>query len=132
MPYYVADKVTDALNEEAKAVRGSRVVVLGVAYKRDVDDVRESPALDVIGLLKNKGADVVYHDPYVPSLRLDDNTQLTTETYSDALLDEADCVVIITNHSDYDWAHVVAHSKVLVDTRHASKDVPGGGRRVWL
>ncbi len=132
MPYYVVDKITDALNDEGKAVRSSRIVVLGVAYKRDVDDVRESPALDVIGLLKNKGADVVYHDPYVAQLRLDDSITLTTEDYSDALLQNADCVVIITNHSDYDWNHVVANSKVLVDTRHASKDVKGGGRRVWL
>ncbi|MEM6528076.1 MAG: nucleotide sugar dehydrogenase [Chloroflexota bacterium] len=121
MPYHVMDKITDALNDDSKSVRGARVVVLGVAYKRDVDDVRESPALDVIGLLREKGADVVYHDPHVASLRLDnrDGERIHSVDYSEALLAEADCVVIITNHTAFDYAHITRHSQLIIDTRHA-------------
>lgn len=125
MPYYVMDKITDALNDQCQSVRGAKVVVLGAAYKPNVDDVRESPALDVIGLLRNKGAAVTYHDPHVESIRLDDNTRLEAEVYSDVLLEEADCVVIITHHSAYDWQHVLDHSKVVVDTRHVTSGLKG-------
>ncbi|MGB7341935.1 MAG: nucleotide sugar dehydrogenase [Phototrophicaceae bacterium] len=120
MPVYVVDKVVDALNDQSLSVRGSRVVVLGVAYKPDVTDVRESPALDIIELLRQKGADVVYHDPFVPSIRLvDDKQTMSTQVYSDDLLASANCVVIVTNHTSYDWEHVLAHSPVIVDTRNA-------------
>ena len=123
MPYHVIDKVSDALNDVEKSIKGSRIVVIGVAYKPDVDDVRESPALDVLHLLKEKGADVAYHDPHVDSLRLEDNVVLKTEEYSAELLSNADCVVIVTNHSDYDWQHIVDNSKLIVDTRRATKSV---------
>ena len=119
MPLYVIDKVTDALNDQAKAVRGSRVVVLGVAYKRDIDDVRESPALDVIELLRQKGADVVYHDPHVAQFRLEEGKVMESCDYSVDLLQQADCVVVITNHSTYDWQEIYDHSTVIVDTRNA-------------
>jgi UDP-N-acetyl-D-glucosamine dehydrogenase len=119
MPHYVIQKVTDALNDQALAVRGSRVVVLGVAYKPDIDDVRESPALHVLELLREKGADVVYHDPHVPSLRLAGGSQLTSCVYTPELLSSADCVLVITNHSAYDWQDVATHSKLVVDTRNA-------------
>jgi UDP-N-acetyl-D-glucosamine dehydrogenase len=132
MPLYVMDKITGALNDDGKAVRGSRVVVLGVAYKRDVDDVRESPALDIISLLHTKGADVAYHDPHVPSLRLEDNQTMCSEPYSEALLRDADCVVIITDHRAFDWAHVMAHSRLVVDTRHATATYEGAARVVPL
>lgn len=132
MPLYVIDKVVDALNDEAKAVRGSNVVVLGVAYKRDIDDVRESPALDVIGLLMHKGANVKYHDPYVPSVRLEHDARMHSEEYSAALLESADCVVIITDHSKYDWQHVLDHSALVVDTRHATAAFTGAARVVSL
>lgn len=132
MPLYVMTKITDALNDDGKAVRGSRVVVLGVAYKRDVNDVRESPALDVLGLLREKGADVVYHDPYVPLVHLEGETTMETVEYSDALLDEADCVVIITDHSNYDWQHILDHSGLIVDTRHVVQGQPGKARVVGL
>jgi UDP-N-acetyl-D-glucosamine dehydrogenase len=143
MPLYVVTKVTDALNDDGKAVRGAKIVVLGAAYKRDVDDVRESPALDVISLLKNKGANVVYHDPHVPSLRIGGHEEdghsvtegsevLHSAAYSAGLLADADCVVVITDHTSYDWAHVVEHSRVIVDTRHVTQQHAGRARVVSL
>jgi UDP-N-acetyl-D-glucosamine dehydrogenase len=132
MPLYVVSKVTDALNDEGKAVRGSRIVVLGTAYKRDVDDVRESPALDILSLLKHKGADVAYHDPYVPHLRLEDEIQIESSEYSEALLQRADCVVIVTDHTSYDWQHVVNHSPLIIDTRNTTSKVSGKARIVSL
>ena len=132
MPLYVVDKVTQALNDDTKAVRGSRIVVLGVAYKRDVDDVRESPALDVISLLHGRGADVVYHDPYVPSVRLEDDIHMTGSEYSEALLHDSDCVIIITDHSSYDWQHVLDNCTLVVDTRNSTAKRNGGARVVTL
>ena len=118
MPRYVVGKVQDALNEQAKALKGSRVLVLGAAYKPDVDDLRESPALDVIGLLRQKGAEVEYHDPYIPTIRQDD---WTLHSIPDLIASarEADCVVIITNHSVYDYPALLNSASVIVDTRNA-------------
>ncbi|MBE2184408.1 MAG: nucleotide sugar dehydrogenase [Anaerolineae bacterium] len=132
MPLYVVEKVAAALNDDCKPIRGSRVVVLGAAYKRDIDDVRESPALDVISLLQSRGADVVYHDPYVAQLQIEHGQHMTSTAYSDALLETADCVVIITDHSDFNWQHVVEHSKLIVDTRHAIGARAGKARIVTL
>jgi len=131
MPLHVLDKVADALNDEGKAIRGARVVVLGVAYKPDVSDVRESPALDIIELLRKKGAQVVYHDPFVASVRLEEDS-MASSAYSESLLSEADCVVIVTHHKTYDWSHVVQHSRLIVDTRHVTKGLAGGARVVSL
>jgi UDP-N-acetyl-D-glucosamine dehydrogenase len=133
MPLYVMGKVADALNDDGKAIRGSKIVVLGAAYKRDVDDVRESPALDVIELLRNKGAHVAYHDPHVPTLQLHNGFTMSSVAYSTQLLKDADCVVIITDHSSYDWQEIAQASRVIMDTRHAiPKDVNGGARIVGL
>lgn len=132
MPLYVLDKITDALNDEGKAVRGSKVVILGVAYKRDVDDVRESPALDVISLLSGKGAVVHYNDPYVPTIRLEEGHKMDCTDYSAELLQTADCVVIITDHSTYDWQHVLDHSRLIVDTRNALAKYSGNARVMSL
>ena len=118
MPFYVLDKITQALNNQQKSVRGSRVLILGAAYKRDVDDVRESPALDIISLLRQRGADVVYCDPHVAELRLDAETWLKSAAYSPALLQSADCAVVVTDHSAFDWGEIAAHCRVIVDTRH--------------
>jgi len=130
MPLYVLDKIVDGLNDCAKAVKGSRIVVLGVAYKRDVNDVRESPALDVIDLLRRKGADVVYHDMHVPAIKLHDGQIMKSCAYSDVLLQQADCIVIITNHSAYDWQHVLANSHLIVDTRHVFDQQQRNGETV--
>jgi UDP-N-acetyl-D-glucosamine dehydrogenase len=118
MPRYAVSKVQDALNEHGLALKGSRVLVLGVAYKPNIDDMRESPALDVIGLLRLKGAKVSYHDPFVPVVRHED-WDLHSVADLDAEVKAADCVVIITNHSAYDYAAILADSRLIVDTRNA-------------
>ena len=132
MPYYVIDKIVAALNDKEQAVRGSRILVLGVAYKRDVDDIRESPALDIISLLRQRGAEVSYHDPHVPEVRLDNDVCLRSREPCSALLQEADCVVIVTDHSDFDYDEIAAHSQVIVDTRHVLRDKAAGATIVTL
>jgi UDP-N-acetyl-D-glucosamine dehydrogenase len=134
MPYYVVDKTTDALNDECKSVRGSKILVLGVAYKRDIDDVRESPALDVITLLHNKGAHVTYHDPYVPSIRLEEGESHGTmqSTPYDQAVEEADCVVIVTDHTVFDYQKLLNTAKLIVDTRHCTDKIKGTARVVRL
>ena len=117
MPKYWVDKVQDALNEAGKPLKGSNVLVLGVAYKRDIDDVRESPALDIIELLRAKGADVRYHDPYVPEF-VHNGYGLRGEPDLEAALRRADCVVVATDHSAYDWDRVQRLANCVVDTRH--------------
>jgi UDP-N-acetyl-D-glucosamine dehydrogenase len=118
MPRYVISKVQDALNEHQKALKGSQVLVLGAAYKPDIDDLRESPALDVIGLLHQKGARVTYHDPYIPHLD-DDGVEMTSVPDLFQAIRQADCVVIITNHSSYDYAAILEQAQLIVDTRNA-------------
>ena len=132
MPLHVTQRISDALNNEGKAVRGARILVLGVAFKRDVDDVRESPALDILALLLEKGADVRYHDPQVPNLRLPDGRQLRSQTLDRAELAAADCVVVITDHSDVDWQQVADHSALVVDTRHVVVPLHGSARVLSL
>ena len=129
MPQYVLALVQDALNEEGKALKGSRILVLGVAYKRDVGDLRESPALDVMDALLQRHAEVSYHDPYVPAIRLDGAALASVPLDPDALAG-ADCVLIITDHSCTDWALVRRHARLVVDTRNALRSAPAGGARV--
>ncbi|MBL0940814.1 MAG: nucleotide sugar dehydrogenase [Gemmatimonadaceae bacterium] len=132
MPEWVVQKVADALNEARKAVRGSRLLVLGVAYKRDIDDVRESPALDVIRLLEERGAHVEYHDPFVTEFREEGHTRKGVEL-SDEMLRWADAVVVITDHKTVDYQRVVDHATLLVDTRNVTaKLVPGRARVIPL
>jgi UDP-N-acetyl-D-glucosamine dehydrogenase len=118
MPRYVVGKVQDALNEQGKPLKGSKLLVLGVAYKPDIDDLRESPALDVIGLLENKGAVVTYHDPYIPSLKHEGMTMTSAPDLMQAVRN-VDCVVIITNHSNYDYPAILREARLIVDTRNA-------------
>jgi UDP-N-acetyl-D-glucosamine dehydrogenase len=117
MPAVVAEMVADALNAERKAVNGSRVLVLGVAYKRDIDDVRESPAFDLVEILAARGAIVSYHDPHVPELALPGHA--LTSTALGAGLAEADVVVVVTDHGAIDWTEVASEARVIVDTRNA-------------
>jgi len=124
MPHHVVRRAAAALNDDGKCLRGARVLVLGVAYKRDVDDCRESPGLELLALLTRKGAEVRYHDPHVPHLvdarhGFDLESQALTATF----LRQQDCVLIVTDHSAYDWDSVVAHSPLLVDTRNATPGV---------
>ena len=127
MPLYWVNKVQDVLNEHGKPVKGSSVIVLGVAYKRDTADTRESPALDIIGYLSERGAKVSYHDPFVPVLRTD---TYELDSVSDADLYEhlarADCIIIATDHSNYDWKRVKREGKLIVDTRNALGRLPEG------
>jgi len=118
MPRYVVTKVQDALNNQQKSIKGSHVLVLGAAYKPDIDDLRESPALDVMGLLEQKGATVAYHDPYIPHLH-HEGREMTSVTDLDKAIKDADCVVIVTNHSSYDYPAILKESKLVVDTRNA-------------
>ena len=119
MPHFVVEKVQNALNDASKPLRGSPVHISGVAYKRDIDDVRESPALDIIHLLTQRGAKVTYSDPYVPSLRIDG---LDLEAQDPlAAAKAADCVVIVTDHKTTDYAALVKASRLIVDTRNALK-----------
>lgn len=127
MPRYWVQKVQDALNDAGRAVRGSRVLVLGVAYKRDVDDVRESPALDIIHLLDEKGALVTYHDPHVPEVQVE-GLRLRCEPNLDEALGAADCVIIVTDHSAYDWQRVARHARRVVDTRGVLRHVANSER----
>jgi UDP-N-acetyl-D-glucosamine dehydrogenase len=118
MPRHVISLIQDALNDQKKSIKGSKVLVLGVAYKPDVDDLRESPALDVIGLLHQKGAEVNYHDPYIPSLT-EDSIQLDSVADLTKTLKSSDCVVIITNHSQYNYEEILEFAPCIVDTRNA-------------
>ncbi|MEO7502042.1 MAG: nucleotide sugar dehydrogenase [Gemmatimonadaceae bacterium] len=130
MPALVVEKVAQALNDQRKSVKGSRILVLGVAYKKDIDDMRESPALDVIRLLEDWGADVVYHDPHIPSFREDGHERLSVEL-TDAELARTDAVVIITDHTGIDYQRIVDMTSLVVDTRNVTAGmVRRGGARI--
>jgi UDP-N-acetyl-D-glucosamine dehydrogenase len=132
MPHFVVEKVADALNEQRKSLKGSRVLVLGLAYKPDIDDVRESPSLELIELLRHKGAKVDYNDPYIPQThkQREYNLQMTSKKLTAKMLGGYDCVLISTNHSDYDYAWIVKHSKLVVDTRNATSKVRSGRAKI--
>jgi UDP-N-acetyl-D-glucosamine dehydrogenase len=121
MPHFVVDKIQNALNDQSKAVKGSKIHILGVAYKKDIEDVRESPALDIMHLLRRRGADVTFSDPYVPSIRIEGEIYFSSNLHSS--LHDADCVVIITNHSGVDYAAVVNEARLIVDTRNALRGI---------
>ena len=129
MPRYVVGKVQEALNNQGKALKGSTVLVLGAAYKPDIDDVRESPALDVIGLLQQGGAVVNYHDPYIPEVH---HYDLNMSSVQDLMKEvkESDCVVIVTNHSDYDFQEIFKESKSIMDARNAMGKIAGDDPKV--
>jgi UDP-N-acetyl-D-glucosamine dehydrogenase len=122
MPHFVVDKVQNALNDAAKPVKGSRIHVMGVAYKRDIDDMRESPALDVMLLLQKRGATLSYSDPHVPVLKVDG---LNLAAQPEIAAAEADCVVIITDHSAFDYPALANRSRLIVDTRNALRGMTG-------
>ena len=132
MPDYVVEKVAHALNDAGKAVNGSRVLVLGVAYKKNIDDIRESPALDVMRLLEERKATVVYHDPFIPSFR-EEGHERRGVALTAAELEAADAVVIVTDHAGVDYQLLVDHGALIIDTRNAtSRTQPGRARIVSL
>ncbi len=123
MPYHVVASVAAALNQQKKSLNGSRVLVLGVAYKKDIDDLRESPALTIIELLQKKGAEVSYNDPYIPMIGKGRKYDLQMKSSPIENLGQYDCVLIVTDHSNYDYAQIVAESQLVVDSRHATKGI---------
>lgn len=125
MPHFVVGKIIDALNRFKKSVNGSKVLILGVAYKKDISDVRESPAIDILQLLSQKGAKLSYCDPHVPVLD-EHGMRMKAEPFSAATLKKADCVVVVTDHSGFDYRLVARESKVIVDARNALKGKNGG------
>jgi len=123
MPYHSVEAVADALNQNKKALNGAKILVLGLSYKRDIDDLRESPSLTIIELLQNRGAVVSYNDPYFPAVGRGRKYDLNMTCSSLDKLDEYDCVIIVTDHSDYDYPRIVRESKLVVDTRNATKGI---------
>ncbi len=128
MPHHVVTKVADCLNAHGKPVRGSKVLVLGVAYKRDIDDIREAPALDIIKLLQDRGADLCYSDPHVAKVS-EAGIELTNQDFTPELLSNADVIVVTTAHSAFDYEAVVASGTPIVDTRNAFKGL--NGDQIW-
>ncbi len=126
MPYHVLASVSGALNRQKKALNGSRVLVLGVAYKKDIDDLRESPSLTIIELLQKDGAQVSYHDPYFPFIGKGRKYDLQLKCAELSDLGQYDCVLIVTDHSDYDYARIVKESQLVVDTRNATRGITSG------
>ena len=133
MPGFVVNKVAEALNDRRKPLRGSKVAILGMAYKKDVDDPRESPGFELMDLLIKKGAEVTYHDPHIPTLpkmRHWPHLSMDSSELSEEYLAGQDCVLIATDHTAYDWAWVVEHSPLVVDTRNATKLLRNVGEKV--
>jgi len=123
MPYFVLEHVAAALNDRSKALRGSKVLVLGLAYKRDIDDLRESPALTIIELLREKGALVGYNDPYFPTVGRGRQYDLNMRSTALDNLAQYDAVLIVTDHSSYDYKAIVEQSQLVVDTRNATRGI---------
>jgi UDP-N-acetyl-D-glucosamine dehydrogenase len=133
MPAFVVSKVADALNDAGKPVKGSKVALLGMAYKKDVDDPRESPSFELMDLLLRKGAEVSYNDPHVPSLprmRHWPHLAMDSTPLSADYLAEQDCVLIATDHSAYDYDFIVTHSRLVIDTRNATKGIKAGREKI--
>ena len=133
MPEYVVSRIADFLNDAGKPVRGSRICLLGLAYKKDVGDPRESPAFTLIELLSNRGAEVTYSDPHIakiPKMRRYQLPELTSQELSEKFLAQQDCILITTDHSSVDYQHVVNHSSLVIDTRNATRNVQDNRDRI--
>ena len=134
MPLYVINKTAEALNSVKKPIRGSKVGVLGMAYKKDIDDHRESPSFKLIELLLDRGAEVSYCDPHVPKLpemRHYDLPAMTTEQPTPEYFSSLDCTLVSTDHTLFDWDEVVRHSSLVVDTRNATSSVSQGREKIF-
>ncbi len=132
MPRYVIEKTMESLNERKKSLKGSKVLVLGLAYKKDIDDLRESPSIELIELLKEKGAKVDYNDPYIPKThkQREHNLGMASKKLSAKMLAGYDVVLISTDHSDYDYKWIAKNAKLVVDTRNATANVRGGQGKI--
>jgi UDP-N-acetyl-D-glucosamine dehydrogenase len=133
-------KITDALNSHKKCINGAKLLIIGVAYKKNVGDTRESPALDIIEMLAERGGDILYSDPYVPEIQTDGHNppqpprggvhNWKSFELTDSLLKQVDCVIIITNHSCLDYQRIVEHAQLVVDARNATADVRFGREKI--
>lgn len=130
MPYFVADQISETLNKRGKATKGSKILILGVAYKKDIDDTRESPALKIIKSLQDKGAKVLYNDPYVKQLTVN-GSKLNSKPLTTRLLNSVDCTVIVADHSLYNYEEIVNESCLVVDTRCATKSIRNFRKRIY-
>jgi UDP-N-acetyl-D-glucosamine dehydrogenase len=132
MPHFVVERVGDALNNRSKSIKGSRILVLGLAYKKDVDDIRESPSIELIELLQARGAKVDYNDPHVPRTpkQREHNLGMTSKKLSEDMLASYDCVLIATDHTAYDYDWIVKHADLVVDTRNATAKVTAGRKKI--
>ncbi|MCE5327178.1 MAG: nucleotide sugar dehydrogenase, partial [Planctomycetaceae bacterium] len=132
MPQYVINKLMYALNWRGKALKGAKVLVMGLAYKKDIDDVRESPSIELIELLEYRGAKVDYNDPHVPHTHKmrEHDLKMTSKKISPKMLAAYDAVIISTDHSSYDYQSVVDNAKLVIDTRNATKKVKGGKSKI--
>jgi UDP-N-acetyl-D-glucosamine dehydrogenase len=129
MPGYIVNKIAGALNAECKSVKNSRILLLGVAYKKNSNDSRESPALDILKLLQEKEASVSFHDPYISQVKMDSQT-ITCAPLDAQNLQQSDCIVVVTDHTLYDWQFVVDHARLVVDTRNATRNVRSTSCRI--
>ena len=130
MPAVVVRRISSMLNSKKLSVNGARVFIAGVTYKRDTGDARESPAMDVMKLLSERGARLSYHDPFVTKVDLPGNGMIRRSALTEKNLQAADIVVIITNHSSYDFSFIVRHATQVLDTRNATRDVRTGRRKI--
>ncbi len=128
-PHYIFHRILLTLNEKQKSLKGSRVLVLGVAFKKNIADLRESPALRILTLLKESGATIAYADPMVPRLP---SFGLTSIELNEKTLASFDCTVIVTDHDAFDWNHICTYSHIIMDTRHATKHVKGCEGKIVL
>jgi UDP-N-acetyl-D-glucosamine dehydrogenase len=128
----VVSKTVDALNERNKSIKGAKVLILGVAYKKDVDDARESPALAIMDLFQKKGATILYHDPFIPSLPTfrKYHFKLNSSPLTKTRLQRLDAVVVVTDHSQVDYAWVVRHAPLIIDTRNVTKNMKQWKRKI--
>ena len=134
MPTYVVNRVAEALNQAGKPIKGSKIGILGVAYKKDVDDPRESPSFKLIELLAERGAVISYSDPHIPTLpkmRSFDVPELSSESLTPDYLSALDCALIATDHTAFDYSAIVNGSKLVIDTRNATKNVTDNRERIW-
>ncbi len=130
MPKYVLDKVIHALNQHRKSLNGSNILIIGVAYKKDIGDTRESPSLEVMRLMLDNGAQILYHDPHVSNIILGGEDIYHSETLTTSIIEDVDCVVILTDHSNIDYELIVKHAAVVVDTRNATRSIQQGSSNI--
>jgi len=134
MPYYVIEKTVEALNKNKKSLNGSRILILGIAYKKDVDDDRESPGYAIMKMLLEKGAIVSYNDPWIPKLHTTRkyNFQMESTSITQEFLAKMDAVIIVTDHTNYDFDEIVRHSNLVIDTRNATKGIKDAKEKIVM